>query len=207
MPLYKSLNPNSQTSVKIWKITESLEALKAPVTLKPESEERLNGMKSEIHQRGFLSVRHLLRAFGYTDLDLYYDALGKPHLKDGRQISITHSFTFSAVIVSDSIVGIDIEMQREKITRIARKFIDFEADYLKSGVDLVNRLTVIWGAKESLYKLAETPGLSFKNNCLVLPFTMKNDTTTAWIDFNNHKSKYEIRFLEFEGFTCAYALS
>lgn len=207
MPLYKSLQPNSQTSVKIWKITESLAELLEPVTLKPESESRLNGMKSEIHQRGFLSVRHLLRAFGYTDYDLYYDANGKPHLKDGKQISITHSFTFSAVIVSENIVGIDIEMQREKIAKIARKFIDFESDYLKTDSTLIHKLTVIWGAKESLYKLAETPGLSFKNHCLVLPFSMENKHTTAWIDFNNHKSKYEIRFLEFEGFTCAYALS
>ena len=106
MPLYKTFTPNSQTTVKIWKITESYDDLMRPISLRPESLERVLGMKSEIHQRGFLSVRHLLAEFGYTDTDLFYDANGKPHLKDGKYISITHSFTFSAIIVSEHEVGI-----------------------------------------------------------------------------------------------------
>ena len=104
MPLYKTISPNSQTIVKVWKILESYNDLLKPLTLKPESLKRVLGMKSELHQRGFLSVRHLLREFGYTDYDLFYDENGKPHLKDGKHISITHSFMFSAVVVSDNIV-------------------------------------------------------------------------------------------------------
>ncbi len=130
MPLYKTITPNSQTTVKIWKITESFDELMQPVSLKPKSLERVLGMKSDLHQRGFLSVRHLLAAFGYEDADLFYDENGKPHLKDGKHISITHSFNFSAVIVSDLIIGIDIEKQRDKITIIAHKFIDYEFNYL-----------------------------------------------------------------------------
>jgi hypothetical protein len=34
MPLYKTLTPNSQTTVKIWKITESYDALVEPLDLK-----------------------------------------------------------------------------------------------------------------------------------------------------------------------------
>ncbi|WP_353777444.1 4'-phosphopantetheinyl transferase superfamily protein [Winogradskyella sp. 3972H.M.0a.05] len=206
MPLYKTLNPNSQTCVKIWKIAESYEELIGKSSLRPESLERLQGMKSELHQRGFLSVRHLLREFGYTDQDLYYDDHGKPHLKDGKHISITHSFNFSAVVVSDAIVGIDIEMQRDKITRIARKFIDYEFDYLDANhSEYVKKLTVIWCIKETLYKLYATPGLSFKQHTLVIPFTLDESNTSAWIDFDT-KSKYMADFLEFEGFTCAYTL-
>ena len=73
MPLYKSISVNTQTTVKIWKIEESYEDLMAPLDLKPNSLERVLGMKSELHRRGFLSVRHLLREFGYTDQDLFYD--------------------------------------------------------------------------------------------------------------------------------------
>ncbi|WP_298494319.1 4'-phosphopantetheinyl transferase superfamily protein [uncultured Algibacter sp.] len=208
MPLYKTITPNSQTTVKIWKITESYDDLMADVDLKPTSLHRVLGMKSELHQRGFLSVRHLLHAFGYTDADLYYDDHGKPHLKDGKQISITHSFNFSAVIVSDLIVGIDIEKQRDKISVIAHKFIDYEFDYLKDDTtEYINKLTVIWCVKESLYKLFCTPGLSFKKHCLVIPFEIKDKDTIAWIDYENGKHRYNINFLEFEGFTCAYAIA
>lgn len=208
MPLYKTITPNSQTIVKIWKITESYEDLMSKVTLKPNSMERVLGMKSELHQRGFLSVRHLLQEFEYTDEDLFYDDNGKPHLKDGKQISITHSFNFSAVIVSDLIVGIDIEKQRDKINVIAHKFIDYEFDYLNEETkDYINKLTVIWCVKESLYKLFCTPGLSFKQHCLVIPFSIGDNETLAWIDYKDKKHSYNIRFLEFEGFTCAYAIA
>lgn len=208
MPLYKTISANAQTTVKIWKIEESYEDLFQSVTLKPKSLERVLGMKSELHQRGFLSVRKLLEAFGYSDFDLFYDANGKPHLKDGKQISITHSFHFSAVIVSDKVIGIDIEKQREKIAVIAHKFIDYEFGYLdEKASDYVNKLTIIWCVKESLYKLFATPGLSFKQHCLVIP-TSDNDTkTVAWIDYEDRKCRFDVEFLEFEGFTCAYAIS
>lgn len=207
MPLYKTLTPNSQTTVKIWKITESYDDLFRPISLRSQNLERVLGMKSELHQRGFLSVRHLLSEFGYIDTDLFYDENGKPHLKDGKYISITHSFNFSAVAVSDDFIGIDIEKQREKIGRIAHKFMDYEAQYLNSeDSEYVRKLTIIWCIKESLYKLFATPGLSFLKHTLVIPFMIEDQTTMAWIDYNNNKKRYATTFLEFEGFTCAYAI-
>ena len=208
MPLYKTLTPNSQTTVKIWKITESYDDLLKPLDLKPNSMERVLGMKSEWHQRGFLSVRHILRDLGYTDQDLFYDKNGKPHLKDGKCISITHSFLYSGVIVSDEEVGIDIEKQREKIAKIAPKFIDYEFNYLKSTSEAyVNELTIIWCIKESLYKLFATPGMIFKDHFLVIPFMIKDNETIAWIDFENKKYRYDTTFIEFDGFTCAYVIA
>ncbi len=208
MPLYKTIQPNSQTTVKIWKIEESYADLIAPLDLKTESTKRVLGMKSELHQRGFLSVRHLLREFGYTDQDLYYDDYGKPHLKDGKHISITHSFTFSGVIVSNSKVGIDIEMQREKIAIIAKKFVEYEFNYLtEKDAEYVRKLTVIWGIKESLYKLFATPGMLFREHFLVIPFMLEDGETVAWIIYEDRKYRYNTWFLEFEGFTCAYAIS
>jgi len=207
MPLYKTLHPNSQTTVKIWKISESYTNLVQSVSLNAESLARVSNMKSEIHQCGFLSVRSLLAEFGYTDSDLYYDINGKPHLKNGKYISITHSFNFSAIIVSDVPIGIDIEKQRDKISIIAHKFIDYEFQYLNENTNgYVKDLTVIWCIKESLYKLFETPGLSFKQHTLVVPFNLEDGSTIAWIDYENFKHRYHIHFLEFEGFMCAYAI-
>ena len=207
MPLYKTLTPNSQTTVKIWKITESYDDLLKHISLKSENMQRVLGMKSELHRRGFLSVRHLLAEFGYTDTDLFYDDNGKPHLKDGKHISITHSFTFSGVVISDTEVGIDIEKQRDKIGIIAHKFMDYESQYLNAeDGDYIRKLTVIWCIKESLYKLFATPGLSFLQHTLVIPFAMQDQQTVAWIDYNNRKYRYQTTYFEFEGFTCAFAL-
>jgi len=208
MPLYKTFNPNSQTTVKIWKITESYDDLFEPLDLKPDSLKRVLSMKSDWHQRGFLCVRHILRDSGYTDQDLFYDGYGKPHLKDGKCISITHSFLYVGVIVSDCEVGIDIEMQRDKIAKIAPKFVDYEFNYLKEDTGTyINELTIIWCIKESLYKLFATPGMVFKDHFLVIPFMIYDAKTVAWIDFKSKKYRYEATFLEFEGFTCAYVIA
>ena len=101
MPLYKKINLTPTAQVLIWQITESFEDLFDEVILKDISLIRVNNMKALSHQKGFLSIRKLLQEIGYTDADLFYDETGKPNLLDGKMISITHSFEFSAIIVSD----------------------------------------------------------------------------------------------------------
>ena len=176
------------------------------VELKEASSERLNGMKSILHQKGFLSVRHLLRIEGYEDRDLYYNSYGKPLLKDGRHISITHSFDFAAIIISRSEVGIDIEKNREKIVKIQHRFVNTEYDSL-SDEDLVKQLTVIWGAKESMYKTYPYGGLSFHDNIAINPFLFEDQRSHGRVSFDGWKREYDIRFHFFqEGFTLVYAL-
>jgi len=204
MPLYKTITVGNHTKILIWKIDESFEELHRNMVLTANCETRLQGMKSEIHQRGFLSVRRLLMAAGYTPSDLYYTPSGKPFLKDGKHISISHSFTFSGIIISDLDVGIDIEKQRDKISVIAHKFIDYEYSYLTD--DDIRRLTVVWCIKESLYKVFATEGMSFKQHCSVIPFGLDDHKTIGWIHYFHKLEKYSVEFLEFEGFTCAYAL-
>lgn len=206
MPLYKTITPRNETSIYIWKIEESLDELKN-VFLTKNSLVRLTKIRSELQQRGFLSVRHLLYKAGYSDNDLFYDNLGKPHLKDGNFISITHSFTFSAIIISETtLVGIDIEKQRDKILRIAHKFTT-PKDYIHlNDKDLVRKLTIVWGAKESLYKIFGKEGLSFLRHIYVVDFIFDQAQTTATITYEDIKYSYTVYFLEFKGFTCVYAL-
>ena len=87
MPLFKTITPRKGTKVFIWKVEESLEWLSEGISLTNHCAKRVDGMKSEIHRRGFMSIRHLMAEAGYVDQDLWYDDLGKPHLKDGLYIS------------------------------------------------------------------------------------------------------------------------
>jgi len=207
MPVYKTITVNSNTKVLIWKIEESFDELINEISLNDRSKQRVGNMKSELHQRGFLSIRHLLASEGYTDFDLYYDENGKPHLKDGKHISITHSFIFSAIIISDIEVGIDVEKKREKILKIAHKFTKVE-DYQKLHHRdvIIRKLTIVWCAKESLYKSFNRVGLTFLNHINVEDFSLYYNQTTANVDFEDKEEEYDVWFLEFEGFTCAYAL-
>jgi len=207
MPLYKTINVNDFTNVLIWKIEEPLSDLIADIQLNENNKNRLNSMKSELHQRGFMSIRHLLKEVGYTDADLFYDAFGKPHLNDGNFISITHSFIFTAIIISKKdVVGIDIEMQRDKIVKIAHKFTPLEEYKTIANHDaLVSKLTIVWGAKESLYKIYGKKKLLFLHHIHIEDFRFSDEKTTGVIKYEGHVSNHEIHFLEFEGFTCVYA--
>ncbi|WGH75014.1 4'-phosphopantetheinyl transferase superfamily protein [Tenacibaculum tangerinum] len=207
MPLYKTLTVNDHAKVLIWKIEESFEQLSNGISLTKGSQQRVASMKSDLHQRGFLSVRHLLQEVGYSDNDLLYDGYGKPHLKDGKFISITHSFTFSGIIISDKHpVGIDIEMQRDKIVKIAHKFTPIEEYKSIANHDaLVSKLTIVWGAKESLYKIYGKKKLHFLEHMYVEDFSFDTNETTGKILYEGETSEYGIQFLEMEGFTCVYA--
>ncbi|SHI37226.1 4'-phosphopantetheinyl transferase family protein [Pseudozobellia thermophila] len=208
MPIYKILKVNASTTVYIWEVLESEPDLSAGIVLTPYCQKRMSGMKSEMHRRAFLSIRHLMAEAGYVDADLFYDGFGKPHLRDGKKISITHSNQFTGIIVSDDQeVGIDIEKQREKILRIAHKFTPIEEYRTIANTDaLIRKLTIVWGSKEALYKIYAEPGLSFLHHIDVADFSFDSSGTTAEILYRGDSSFYDIRFFEFEGFTCVYAV-
>lgn len=208
MPIYKTITVSPTTKVYIWKVTEPEAELTKGVELTTHCQNRMDGMKSEAHRRAFLSIRHLMAKAGYVDHDLYYDDFGKPHLKDGKFISITHSHNFTGIIISETDeVGIDIEMQRDKILKIAHKFTPIqEYKTLANSEALMRKLTIVWGAKESLYKIYARQGLSFLRHINVIDFSFEDTRTVAEILYEGKRSHYEIEFIEFEGFTCVYAL-
>lgn len=206
MPLYKTITVNKHTKVYIWKVEEDFETLCEGIQLTADCSDRVKGMKSELHRRGFMSIRHLLALAGYSDEDLYYDKLGKPHLKDDKYISITHSFIFTAIIVSEEKVGIDIEMQRDKILKIAQKFTPLAEYHTVANEEaLIRKLTIVWGGKESIYKLMAEPGLGFLQHINITDFDFEATKTTGTVSFRGNISYYDLDFLEFEGFTCVYA--
>jgi len=206
MPLFKTIIVNSSTTIYVWKIEASFNELSINIPLTDKSRARLYSMKSELHQRGYLSVRHLLMEAGYTDLDLYYNDNGKPLLKDGKHISITHSFTFSAIAISDDEIGIDIEKNREKIKIIQNKFVNFERGYIHENDDLIEQLTVIWGGKEALFKIYPYGGLTFKNDIDINSFQISDRQTTGYIKVADWHKDYQIFFEQLGGFTLVYAI-
>lgn len=208
MPLYTTINVSPTTQILVWEITETFEDMFNQVVLNDSNRNRLNAMKSKLHQRGFLSIRKLLKEAGYSDFDLYYDETGKPYLKNEKFISITHSFHFSAIIISDQKVGIDIEMQREKIIRIADKFVnEKELNRLQryDNLDYIKKLTVKWGAKESIFKIRNEKGISFKDHIKVNTFEIEDKKTTATLEIENINQQFYIYFDEIENFTLVYA--
>jgi len=213
MPLFETIQFNETTKILIWHITESFEELLSKVVLKEKTQQRLNGMKSQMHQRAFLSVRMLIQEMGFTDHEMHYDEFGKPYFNCHNHISITHSHDFAAIIISDETVGIDMELQREKILRIADKFVDTETRYLntQNKEDYIKELTVIWGAKEAIFKIRNEKGISFKDHIRVNAFSLDENLTEASLHFNDLVVDFNVHYKEIKSstsgqdFTLVYA--
>ena len=200
MPLFKIINFSESTKIYIWKISETVNELFSEIILTEKSQIRLNSMKSEVHQLGFLSVRKLLQIANYSDFDLHYDESGKPHLSDGKSISISHSYHMSAIIISNESVGLDLEIQKEKVLKIASKFMDISHLENLSHQDQIKKATVIWGIKESLFKIENQTGISFPNHIFEDEFDLIDKKTNAELHFNNTRKKFNIHFEEIENY-------
>ena len=206
MPLHKIIHINENTTAYFWHITEDVTSLFRAVSLRDTSLFRLEGMKSEEHQKGFLAVRMLLQHLGYTDYDLTYDEAGKPHLSDGKHISISHSHEFSCICISDELMGIDLEKLKEKTLKIAPRFMEVKHLENLSTSEQIEKATVIWGVKESIFKIKNEKGISFPEHIFEDEFCFSDGKGSAELHFNNTIEKFNIQFYKVEDyiFVCAF---
>ncbi len=84
---------------------------------------------------------------------LEYNEWGKPVLKDGRFLSISHDKNFVGIVIHDKEIGLDIQTVEDRIHRIAKKFCN-EAEL--SQFQTTEELTAIWCTKEAIFKFFGT---------------------------------------------------
>jgi phosphopantetheinyl transferase len=212
MPLHKVIILAPGTKLYLWKITEEVDFFLQNVRLKDSSLERLEGMKAEGHQKGFLAVRMLLQHNDYTDFDLYYDAFGKPHLKPqgcsikDMEISISHSNGFSAIVISDRKIGIDLEILKEKTLKLAPRYMDVSHLKNLNKEDELIKATVVWGIKESVFKIKNVIGISFKDHIFEDDFDLADKKCGVTLRYDDTNERFDIvfEFIENYVFVCAF---
>lgn len=152
MPLFYQQNINYATKLAIWKIEEKESFFLEKVPL--------NIQVSHPHKRlQHLAGRYLLPTL-YSDFPLYEILIAdtrKPFLKNEEyHFSISHCGQFAAAIVSNELrVGIDIELQTERLHKIKHKFLSTkELIFVNSHSkpEQLQLLTIMWGAKEAMFK-------------------------------------------------------
>ena len=207
MPFFKEININEETTAYFWKISEDIDWLFENVQLNEKSSARLETMSSIEHKKGFLAVRMLLQHIGFTDFNLFYDEFGKPHLKGKREkgkgksiepethhISISHSHEFSCICISNECIGIDLEKRKEKTLKIAPRFMDISHLENLSESDKIAKSTVVWGVKESVFKLKNEKGISFPNHISESPFHLEDKKGKAQLHFNDLTEDFNFQF-------------
>ncbi len=186
MPIVYQHSINDDVKLAVWEITEPESFFLERVPLKKEV--------SHPHKRlQHLAGRYLLPAL-YPDFPLQAILVAdtrKPFLKNEQyHFSISHCGNYAAAIVSATKrVGVDIEEITSRIERVQHKFVTprewdltlenrdiFAPPYLKKvsprlrannpGLGIVNAelLTLLWSAKEAIFKWYGSGQLDFRTH-------------------------------------------
>lgn len=172
MPITHQVSLSPDLSYCIWKIEETEQEMLASLHLNSVELADFERTKVPEKRLEWLAARNALKHLvtPYGQFFLVKDSFGKPHLDTGDwHVSMSHAKGHGAAAIQRiKPVGIDIELERPQITRIAKKFLHEQE---KTWNDNSNKsLTKIWGAKEALYKLHGRTQLIFAEQLLVHPF-------------------------------------
>jgi 4'-phosphopantetheinyl transferase len=212
MPLLKRVTPEPSVQVGIWKIEETTGALKGLARLSAAEEALFDSFKNETRRKQWLSYRVLLDEMlpGRTVI-LEYDVYGKPSLQNSPLfLSISHSKDRSAVIISDSHpVGIDIERISGRIERITGKFLTPDEEEQIGEENRLEKLYVVWGAKESLYKIHGKPEVELQRDIQIESFDYLcsgKGRCNGRMRTPHGEETFSIFYEETEGFMLVYAI-
>ncbi len=180
MPIIHYQQLNEDSSWAVWKIDESYDEFMQMVNLDENDNEALSQISHPIKTLEWFGSRLALK-FLLNQIDLQFsgiikDEYAKPFLINlKQQMSISHCYPYAAAIIHNhSPVGIDIELPKEKLKRIAHKvFNQAEIEFIGDDLAL---FSIIWSAKEVLYKLYGKKELTFKEHLEILPFNHLTDS-------------------------------
>ena len=204
MPIIEDLTISKDIRLIVWEISETINDLKTEDLLSEDSLKLLNQRKSEIHKKQFLAIRNILKELSIDDQDLLYDESGKPFIRDGQNISFSHSDNYAAVIIGKQMVGIDIEIKRDKILKIKEKFLGIELNY--PGDLNADKALIYWNIKESIFKTVGNSGIDFKKNILVLPLDLNNNYIKSWYLNDDQIDSYNSYYKISKNYTLAYVI-
>ena len=142
MPLW-SLPSNK--NLKLWHLTESDEAW---MELAEKTGHLFPNKLPNRRDIERFATLLLLKEAKLED-QLQYNEFGKPVLRDGQFISISHDKNIVGIIIQEQEIGLDIQTVEERIHRIANKFCnDNELNQFQS----TEERTAIWCTKEAIFK-------------------------------------------------------
>ena len=143
----------------------------------------------------WLSTRYLLQQT-LPDAKITYDRNGKPYLKNRKEsIAISHCKDFISLFINlnGKNVGLDCETISSKVEKISHKFARNELSFIHS--DKTAHLTVIWCAKEALFKLYSIGSVDFNEDLRIdsFEFCAEGGTFTGRI-FKQNEQIYRMNY-------------
>ena len=210
MPLVeKKYFSRSNLGWGLWHITESLSQLVEALEINDVDASYLDRVGHEKKKKEFVAgrlvLKELLRYYGMAYKGVVKESDLKPTLVGSRyQISLSHSHDYATAVVDpENKTAIDIELVSHKLIKLAPKFLtDEEQAFCQSDIE---KLTLLWCAKETLYKIYPGRGIHVKENLFVRAFpNEKEGLMGAEIVLGSQKWLYQMHYLIRDGYALTF---
>lgn len=185
MPLYKTFDTDDY-HISIWKHAEC-DSFDYERILTKEEKQKIEQMPTKKRWERIM-IRQLLCQI-LPNTIIQYEANGNPYLLDSdKKISISHSYPYAVLAISDEPIGVDLEKISDKILRVKEKFLHEEEKKWIGEEFSPEILTAIWSMKEALYKVHPSKLWSFKKYYWVHPFQLNSKPLGFGEVFNEERN-------------------
>lgn len=170
MPLFYQQDIDAATRLAIWKIEEPEDFFIAQVSVQrtiTHPHKRLQ------HLAGRYLLRFLYPDFPHAEIEIA--STRKPFLPNEQyHFSISHCSEYAAAIVSTKArVGIDVEVVTSRVHKIKHKFLHRDEVRFVNAQAAAQQdaiLTLLWSAKEAMYKWYGLGEVDFSDMMRTFPF-------------------------------------
>lgn len=165
MPLILTKEIHGSGSLWLWHIKEEEVYFIHRLELEFENLSEINNWAAT-RRLEWLSGRYLIWTYlGYHPREILIDEYGKPHLPDSNQnFNLSHSGNFIGLYKDNKSCGLDIQMFKKSIDRIAHKFCAPGDIEQFSSFGTTESFHFIWAIKEAVYKAYGLREIDFKRD-------------------------------------------
>lgn len=201
MPVFHRINP----CFVVWRVKESLPEL---LSLLPAGIQ-IPVFKAESRRLEWVVVHVLVQVITGKFQFVKHRDTGAPYLEDDhRYISVSHTKNYVTVCLSDIPVGIDVEVITPRANKLRKRFMSSDEGFLDTEHSEVEA-TLIWSAKESLFKvLEEQDEVDFLQHLHTYPVPFAEEGVIfSQEKKTSHQKQYEVHYRVFSDFVLTWAMS
>lgn len=195
-----------ETQIYISEVVQNEDLLLQLYQLSENEKLTLEKYHNNRHRLQWLSYRLLLKNVLQEDFIIDYQPNGKPILcHPQKNISISHSFDYVAVALSNHAIGIDIEKQSSRILNLKTKIAN-EKEQQKWDMQDYRILHIIWGIKEAIYKKMDYPIKNYLTEITVTNIDFNQQTAQAEVQTVDSKKMITLSFCDYNNYMLVIAL-
>ncbi len=196
-------------SVALWDIVETEEQLMSLLGNDAVVAEELIPFTSTKRRLEYLASRCALNELVGSEQHVCYHPNGAPYLANNPlNISISHTGHYALVAIHPTDkVGIDIERIGDKVGRVRHKFLSRqELDAVDARSEKIH-LTILWAAKEAMYKVMGVETVEFTEQIRIEPFTPYMDgEIVAHETASANKKEYKLQYKVYPEFVIVHTI-